>query len=61
MSDIYNPETETYEQLEALTVEARRLKQLGEQATSSKDRETLDRQRHEVERQIELLKQKIRR
>lgn len=60
MSDIYNPETVIFEKLEALTVEARRLKHLGEQATDANDRKTLDRQRHEVEQQIEQLKRKIR-
>ncbi len=59
MSEAYNPETALYEQLEALTVEARQIKQKLAEATGESDREVLERQLLETEHRIETLKRRL--
>lgn len=61
MSEAYNPETEIFEQLEALTLEARELAIKRDDAKTEEDRQVLERQLHEIERRVEHLKHRLRR
>jgi hypothetical protein len=60
MSEVYNPETVEYEQLEALAVEARQLLQKRGEAHNDAERAVLDRQLREVEDQVEALRRRLR-
>lgn len=60
MSEVYNPETVAYEQLEQLAVEARQLRQRRASAHNDDERQVLDRQLREVEDQIEALRRRLR-
>lgn len=59
MSEVYNPETVEFEQLESLTVEARRLRRKRRDAANESDRAVLDRQLREVEDRIESLRRRL--
>ena len=60
MSEVYNPESESFKQLQALELEARQLAKKRDDAQSDGDRQILDKQLKEVESQVDLLKKKIR-
>ncbi|HEX7009122.1 MAG TPA: hypothetical protein VF184_04015 [Phycisphaeraceae bacterium] len=60
MGDAYNPETAIVEELEALTVEAHQLARKRDEAQSLEERQVLERQLRQVERQIEHLKRRLR-
>lgn len=59
MSEVYNPETLLFEQLESLTVQARQFKLKLDVAQHPSDRRIIERQLRDVERQIELLKRRL--
>ncbi len=60
MSEVYNPETVEFEQMEALAVEARQLRQKRAEAHNAAERAVLDRQLREVEDQVEALRRRLR-
>lgn len=60
MSEVYNPETVEFEQMESLAVEARQLRQKRAQAHNTAERSVLDRQLREVEEQVEALRRRHR-
>ncbi len=60
MGEVYNPEAERFAQLETLELEARRLAEKRDQATSDGDRQVIEKQLKEVEERIASLKKKLR-
>jgi hypothetical protein len=59
LSEVYNPETQVFERLEALEVEARELARKRDAAATPQDRQVIGRQLQEVEAQIDALKRKL--
>ena len=59
MSEAYNPESETYAELQRLEIEARQLAKRRDDAPNDGDRETIGRQLTEVEARIEKLKKRL--
>lgn len=61
LSEEYNPETEWLERLQSLEIEARDVARRREQSACAEDRDTLQRQLQELERQIDAIKAKLKR
>lgn len=59
MSEVYNPESEQYRELESLEVEARDLARRRNSAKSPQEREVLAKQLSETEKRIEALKRQL--
>ena len=60
MSEVYNPESDAYQKLESLELEARRIKRKVDVADSPDEREVLIRQLQETEDQIAGIKKRFR-
>ena len=60
MSEVYNPESEAYRKLEALELDARRIKQKLDTADSEEEHHVLQRQLTEVEGEITNLRRHLR-
>ena len=59
MSDVYNPEAEIQGRIESLELEARDLRRREEAAASDQDRRVLQKQRREIEAQIDHLRRRL--
>jgi hypothetical protein len=59
MSEVYNPETQLYERLAELELEARQLATKRAAATNAQDREVIERQLRELEERVEILKRRL--
>ena len=59
MSETYNPETKTFERLEALEIEARGIAKKRDAAENADERQMLDRQLKEVEDEIDQIKKQL--
>ena len=60
MSEVYNPESEGFQQLEALEMEARDLAKRRDQAASNTERAVIEKQLQEAENRVAILKKKLR-
>ncbi len=59
MSEVYNPESEAFKELESLEIEARELARKRGAAKSSAEKKVLERQLEEAHKRIEVLKRKL--
>ena len=59
MSEVYNPESEAFKELESLELEARELAKNLEEAKSPEEKKVIERQLEEAAKRVELLKRKL--
>lgn len=60
MSEVYNPESSAWEQIESLELEARRIKQKLDAADGQEERQVLGKQLKEIEHQVENIRKRLR-
>ena len=60
MSEVYNPEADRFQELEALELEARQLAKKRDEASADPERQVYEKQLKEVEDRIAILKKKLR-